>query len=187
LTYNNPAMGCVNLSYGFTLVELLLVIALVGVVLFLAVPATRDTLTAGKLKKASRELIGLERKLRVEAVRDQTDYILCIDIPSATYWVITSDMTPERLSEVKEAARQLPTGITILDIVGEKNQKKSAGEVKIKFGKNNLCPPLVIHLAEEENKMTLVVNPFLGITKIYDKYVDVSVDEGLGKDNPGQS
>jgi len=45
------------------------------VVLVLAVPSTRDVLSGNKLKKASRQLIGLERKLRVEAVRDQVDYI----------------------------------------------------------------------------------------------------------------
>ena len=43
---------------GFTLIELMLVIMVVGVILFLAVPATRDVLTTDKLKKASRQLIG---------------------------------------------------------------------------------------------------------------------------------
>ncbi len=161
---------------GFTLIELMLVIMVVGVILFLAVPATRDALTTDKLKKASRQLIGLERKLRVEAVRDQLDYILNIDLPSCVFWVTASDMTPEKQDEVKKNARHLPEGVTIADIVGENNKKQAEGEIKIKFGKNNTCPPAVIHLAYEENKMTLVINPFLGITGIYDKYVDVSLE-----------
>jgi hypothetical protein len=41
---------------------------------------------------------------------------------------------------------------------------------------------LVIHLAEDEDRMTLVVNPFLGITAVYDHYVEISPDDGLGKD-----
>jgi prepilin-type N-terminal cleavage/methylation domain-containing protein len=174
----------VNLArpLGFTLIELLIVIALIGVVLVLAVPTTRDVLTGDNLKKASRQLIGLERKLRVEAVRDQTDYILCLDLPTSSYWVITSDMTPEKQNEIKKNAKQFPAGVTIMDIVGEKNKKQAEGEAKIKFGKNNLCPPLVIHLAYEEDKMTLVVNPFLGITDVYDKYVDISVT-GSGQSN----
>jgi len=169
-------------SSGFTLVELLLVIVLMGVILAFAVPTTRDVLTGDNLKKASRQLIEMERKLRVEAVRDQTDYILWLDLPNSAYWVITSDMTPEKQGEVKKSAKHLPSGVSISDIVGENNNKQYEGEIKIKFGKNNICPPTVIHLAYEENKMTIVINPFLGVTDVYDKYVDIFVT-GSGQSN----
>jgi prepilin-type N-terminal cleavage/methylation domain-containing protein len=166
---------------GFTLLELMVVIALIGIILVLVIPTTRDVLTGDNLKKTSRQLIGLERQLRVDAVRDQTDYILCLDLPTSSYWVITSDMTPEKVHEVKENAKKLPADVVIMDIVGENNKKVSTGEVKIKFAKNNLCPPMIIHLGHGEYWMTLVVNPFLGITGVYDEYVDISVDEGLGR------
>jgi len=167
---------------GFTLVELLLVIVLIGVVLVLAVPSMRDVLTGDNLKKASRQFIGLERKLRGEAVRDQIDYILCLDLPNSTYWVLASDMTPEKQDEIKKIPKHLPSDVAILDVVGENNKKQSDGEVRIKFGKNNICSPAVIHLAYEEDKMTIVINPFLGVTDIYDKYIDVSMS-GLGQSN----
>jgi hypothetical protein len=110
------------------------------------------------------------------------DYILCLDLPNSAYWVVASDMTPEKQDEIKKRPQHLPSGVVIMDIVGENNKKQTEGEAKIKFGKNNLCPPLVIHLAYEEDKMTLVVNPFLGITNVYDKYVDISVT-GSGQSN----
>jgi prepilin-type N-terminal cleavage/methylation domain-containing protein len=167
---------------GFTLVELLLVIVLIGVVLVLAVPSMRDVLTGDNLKKASRQFIGLERKLRGEAIRDQIDYILCLDLPNSAYWVVTSDMTPEKQDEIKKIPKHLPSDIAILDVVGENNKKQSDGEVRIKFGKNNICSPAVIHLAYEEDKMTIVINPFLGVTDVYDKYVDFSMS-GSGQSN----
>jgi prepilin-type N-terminal cleavage/methylation domain-containing protein len=160
-------------SAGFTLVELLVVIVLMGVVLVLVVPTTRDVLTGDHLKKASRQLIGLEKKLRVEAVRDQVDYILSLDIPHSAYYVITADMTAEKQDEIKKRPQYLPSDVVILDIVGENNKKQSADEARIVFGKKNVCSPAVIHLAYEEDRMTMVINPFLGITDVYDKYVDV--------------
>lgn len=166
--------GKVN-KRGFTLIELLLVITLMGVVLALAVPSTRDVLTGDNLKKASRQLIAMERKLRVEAVRDQISYILCLDLPNSAYWVITSDMTPEKQDEIKKRPLHLPSNVVIADIVDENNKKKSDGEVRINFGKNSSCSPAVIHLSYKEDKMTIVINPFLGVTDIYDKYVDVPV------------
>jgi prepilin-type N-terminal cleavage/methylation domain-containing protein len=162
-------------SSGFTLLELLIVIILAGVVIALVVPSMRDTLTGDNLKKASRQFIGMERKLRGEAVRDQKDYILCIDLPNSAYWVLASGMTPEKQDEIKKRPLHLPADVIILDIVGENNKKQSADEARIIFGKNNICSPAIIHLAYEEDRMTIVINPFLGVTDIYGKYVDVSV------------
>ncbi|PKN38899.1 MAG: hypothetical protein CVU62_01485 [Deltaproteobacteria bacterium HGW-Deltaproteobacteria-2] len=169
--------GCFAVSPGFTLVELLVVIILAGVIVALAVPSTRDVLTGDSLKKASRQFIGMERKLRGDAVRDQIDYILCIDLPKAAYWVVTSDMTTEKQDEIKKNPKHLPADVVIADIVDESNKKKSDGEARIVFRKNNICSPALIHLSYEEDSMTIVINPFLGVTDTYDRYVDVSVND----------
>lgn len=167
---------------GFTLIELIIVIALIGMILVLAMPTTRDAITVNNIKKVSRQLIGLERTLRVDAVRDQVDYILILDIPGASYYVITSDMTPEKQDEIKKNAKKFPDGVVVLDVVNQKNEKISNGVVKIKFGRNNVGSPQIIHLAEDEERMTLVFNPFLGVTAAYDQYMEISPDDGLGRD-----
>lgn len=157
---------------GLTLIELMMVVLVIGVILFIAAPVALDTLTTDNLKKASRQIIGVERSLRIDAVRDQIDYVLNLDLPNAGYWITTADMTPEKIDEVKKNARRLPDGVTITDIVMTNDKKFSEGVVKIKFGKNNVSHPAVIHLAYKNSNMTLVINPFLGITGVYDKYID---------------
>ncbi len=178
---NKPARASATAcKAGFTLIELMVVIALIGIVLVVTVPTARNVFTGDSLKKASRQLIGLERKLRVDAVRDQIDYILCLDLPTSSYWIVTADMTAEKENEIKSGARKLSSGARILDIVFPGNKKFSEGEVRIRFGKNSICPPMVIHLGYEEDKMTIVVNPFMGVTGIYEEYKDVSLEEGMG-------
>lgn len=169
---------------GFTLLELMVVIALIGVVLLLAVPATRDALTVNDLKKAARQFAGLERQLRVDAVRDQMNYVLVLNVPSAHYYVITDDMTAEKVQDVeKTQTRKLSGDVTVLDVVRNKDEKIREGKVKIHFSRSGTSPPLVIHLAGGEDRMTLTVNPFLGVTAVYDDYQDISVEDGLGR-NP---
>ncbi len=173
--------GILN-NRGFTLIELMVVIALIGVMLFIAVPTTRDALTVNNLKKAARQFIGLERQLRVDAVRDQVNYVLVLNVPAASYFVITDDMTPEKVLEVEKAqSKKLAGDVVLLDVVRDKNEKIKEGRVKIKFGKNHVSPPLVLHLSQEEERMTLVVNPFLGVTAVYDDYREISVEDGLGR------
>jgi prepilin-type N-terminal cleavage/methylation domain-containing protein len=177
-----PRCGCPSKNRGFTLMELLIVIALIGVTLVFAIPTTREALTVNSLKKTTRLLVGLERQLRSEAVRDQTDYILVLNISDNTYYVMSPDMTPEKLQEVEKRAQKLPGGVVIRDIVKQKNEKISQGKVEVLFARNNISPPLVIHLADGDEAMTLVINPFLGVTALYDHYADISVDDGMGRD-----
>ena len=43
----------------------------------------------------------------MDAVRDQVDYVLILDIPGASYYVITSDMTPEKKDEIKKKCKKI--------------------------------------------------------------------------------
>ena len=93
---------------GYTLIELALVILLIGLMLFIAAPRIRDTLMNDSLSAAVRKITGVSRELRAEAVRQQVDHVLHLDLNGRAYWTYTADMTPEKQQERRKDAVRLP-------------------------------------------------------------------------------
>ncbi len=71
---------------GYTLIELVLVVFLVGLMLFLAVPKVRDSLINDTLAASVRKTVGMARGLRADAVREQLDYVLQFDLKNNAFW-----------------------------------------------------------------------------------------------------
>ena len=159
---------------GYTLIELAVVVFLIGVMLFIAAPRIRDTLLNDSLKSTVRHFIGTARELRNDAVREQVDYILHIDLNGRTIWTYSADMTPEKRDERQKAAFRLPADIKIVDVYRIGREKQLDGDAEITFFKKGYVQPTVIHLARAENAYTLVFQPFLSTIQTYDKYVDYS-------------
>ena len=161
---------------GYTLIELAVVVFLIGVILLIAIPRVRDTILNDNLTSVTRRLIGTAKELRNDAVREQVDYILHLDLNNNTLWTYTIDMTPEKRDERKKDAFCFPEGIKIADIYQINTEKQSDGDATITFSKKGIVQPTVIHLAKGDRSFTLVFQPFLSTVKIYDKYVDFSLD-----------
>jgi len=159
---------------GYTLIELALVVFLVGLMLALAIPRVRETLLHDGLKATVRHLIGEVRELRSEAVREQVDYVLQLDLNNHAFWTYSADMTPEKRDEQKKAAYQFPAGVTIVDVSQIGMENKSEGEVAIKIFKQGYVQPTVIHLKQEDRNFTLYYAPFLSTIKVYEKYARVT-------------
>jgi hypothetical protein len=85
-------------------------------------------------------------------------------------------MTPEKRDERKKDAFRFPEGVKIADIYQINTEKQSDGDATITFSKKGIVQPTVIHLAKGDRSSTLVFQPFLSTVKIYDKYVDFSLD-----------
>jgi prepilin-type N-terminal cleavage/methylation domain-containing protein len=159
-------------SRGYTLIELSVVVLLIGMMLLIAVPRVRDTLLDDDLKAATRRLISSARELRNESVREQTDYILQIDLANPGFWVYPADTTAEKRLELRKAAFRFPEGVRITDVQQADEAKKSEGEVLIHFFRRGYVEPTVVHLAGDDRAFTLVFNPFLQAMTVYEKYVD---------------
>ena len=159
-------------SKGFTLVELSVVVFLIGLMLSIAVPKVRDTMLNNGLKTAVNRLTGMARELRSDAVRNQVDYILRLDLDSNLIWTHSADMTPEAKDEMRKRAFKLPEDVNILDVCRFGKEKVTDGETLIRFSRKDYMNPAVVHLAQKDQYFTLVFEPFLNSVRTYDKYID---------------
>ena len=159
---------------GYTLIELAVVIVLIGLMLAVSIPRFRYSLITDDLKSTTRRIVGLVKGLRNEAIREQKVYIVHLDIESNLLWIECTGMGEEEKALTQERAFTFPPGVRILDVWRRGKEKNVDGRVDIRFSKKGYIEQTVIHLgAEDGREFTLVLSPFLGTIKIYNKYVDI--------------
>jgi prepilin-type N-terminal cleavage/methylation domain-containing protein len=169
----NP-MNPTNTRKGYTLIELTVVIALVGMILAVSVPRFRYSLISDNLKSVTRRMIGVVKEIRDEAVREQKAYFLYLDLETNKMWVEYFGMGQEEREITKEMAFTLPEDIRIMDVWGQERGKQVDGEAAIRFTKKGYVEYTAIHLGAKDGRaFTLILNPFLGTIKSYDAYVDI--------------
>ena len=157
---------------GYTLIELAVVVVLIGVVLLMAIPRVQDTMTQDRMRSAVRHLAGMARELKAEAVREQVDHYLHLDLDNRLFWNTRDDMTAENRTLRRNQARSLPSSVRITDVALIDADKKNQGEVIIRFFSQGYIQPAAIHLTDEDRIMTLILQPFLSTFEVQDTYVE---------------
>jgi len=163
---------------GYTLIELIVVLVLIGLVLTLAAPRLRNALLTDDLKGAARKMIGIINDLRNEAIREQRDYSLHFDLDANKFWVSYGSMTDEERAVAGEEGSSLPLDIRIHDVWIKGEGKMMRGATRIRFTRRGYTQKSAIHLSSKDGRdLTLVLSPFLGKVKVVDKYVDFEIQE----------
>lgn len=153
---------------GYTLIELLVVLLLLGTILFMAAPRLRDIIAGDPLDLAARRLSALGRELRSQAVRDQLDYHLSLDLDQQRFFAYREDTGPEGLAIKREKALSLGEGVRFAKVDAFLSEQIFFGEAIIRFSKEGYAQPALIYLESGSGKMTLLINPILPAIKIWD-------------------
>jgi len=158
---------------GFTLIELIVVVVLIGLTMGLTMPRFRQTLLFDHLKTSTRQLAGLINSLSQEAVRENEDYFLYFDLSENLYWTEKAGTTAEGRLLAKEKAVELPEDVEILDVWKKGEEKSNTGEVSIMITKKGYLQPSAIHLGTDGGRVfTLSLKTFSGKVAILEGYVE---------------
>lgn len=157
---------------GFTLIELIVVLVLLGLMFGLTVPRFREAMLTDSLDATSLKLIGLVQDLRERAVSGQISYMLHFDIREKKIWAIAGNATEEEKEEARQRAFSLPPDVKIQDIWSW-SSGKFFNEGFIRFSRKGYVEQSMIHLQSEDGReLSLELTPFLGSIKIHEGYVD---------------
>jgi len=156
---------------GFTLLELVVVVWIVGLTFFMAFPAFQGWQSGDGLREVRRYMTGLSRELRYQAVREYADYVLSVDLNDGKISSFRREDSPETRERARKKAWSLPGGVAILDLEFRDGGKIVEGEALVLFFRNGMVDPLVFHFREKEQDLSLVLEPFLGDLRVFDRYV----------------
>jgi len=155
---------------GFTLLELLVVISLMGIMLIFTVPRFHETLFLDETKTGSRWLIGKIQALKEAAIRNQKQYTLNINLDTEQFWETHASMSAEELENAALNASSLPSGLKIADIEYPIRGKITSGQTDITFYKNGTSDKVMIHLQDGDKYVSYLIEPFLSEVTRYEIY-----------------
>jgi prepilin-type N-terminal cleavage/methylation domain-containing protein len=158
-------------SAGYTLIELAVVLALLGVMLFAALPNLKPPALRDPLRLASNRLVAQLQGLKERAVADGVSYTLHIGIDTGRFWATRVQAGDEADQQAEQQAYVLPREVRILDVELVGRRKITTGEASLAFSPAGYSDHAVIHLQAGTGRYrTFLLEPFLSHVKRYDRY-----------------
>ncbi len=156
---------------GFTLLELVIIITILGITALMVFPKL-SAFGINKGKGATRHLARLIQHLAEESSSTKQVFRLHYHLEENAYSVkVLQGREFVAFSSSLVNDRKLPKGLYFEDVVTPRHGKVSDGETFTEFFPLGV-EKTVIHLKDNEQTWTLMVNSLTGRVKIFDQYVD---------------
>jgi prepilin-type N-terminal cleavage/methylation domain-containing protein len=159
---------------AFTLVEIMVVVAIIAILIGISVPSFRAFLDKEPLEKAIADVEGLCRQARAEAIVNQRPMdVILNDVDDTVALVIAPRVVikPDEMTGVNtqttEEAREIDRVDLTADLqIIEPEQEEQGLDVHIRFYPNGTSEPLEVRVSSGDGAYRLILDPVTGHTKV---------------------
>ena len=174
---------------AFTLVEIMVVVAVMGLLIGISIPAFRSIIKKAPLEQGISDVESLCRQARAEAiVRQQAMDVLfneaeeIVALTTAARVIIAPDPFTGLTVKVTEET-QLIDQVALevdLQIIEPESDEFTVGEIRIRFYPNGTSETLAVRVVGDDEAYLLTLDPVTGRTMV-GPYTDTALDAYLGK------
>jgi prepilin-type N-terminal cleavage/methylation domain-containing protein len=165
-----PRAGDRSPDAAFTLLELIVVVAIIGTVLVLTLPRIELPGRQGDLETVARYLIKSHRQLKAEAVSRQLRHTLHLDLDRQRIWVSNADMDEQQQVDAAEEGFALPRRVRLESLRLPNDREISAGAYAVQYFPDGHSFMVAIDLVEPGGRrLTLHMEPFLTAARVLDE------------------
>lgn len=147
---------------GFTLVELVVVIAIISTLLFFSMPMFKATGIFQNKDREIGELIQLIQSLKHRSIQENMDFALHFSLDSNRVWITDSTMDETSLQNARDEKIELFHDLKITRIEFPPGANGMGREAPvIGFSRKGYSDMVILHLDDGDDLVSLKIEPFL--------------------------
>ena len=169
-----------KLTSGFTLIELMVVVLIIGVMVGLA--ATRLDFVAPKyrLRGAARDVAAVMRQGKSRAAAQGKDVYFEADLSQGRYWLLVpfpkeepGDLRPVESRPLEYQplfVRSLPEGVQFVEAILGDKEKANNGRIRVRLSAFGASSHVIFNMANTDHAtISVKMNGFTGLVSFYDE------------------
>ncbi|MDO9540912.1 MAG: prepilin-type N-terminal cleavage/methylation domain-containing protein [Kiritimatiellia bacterium] len=143
---------------GFTMIELLLVVVIIGIAIGITMPALVRSIQGQRLKTAARTLVTVARYARSMAVLKQTDLTLSFNLATGQIDLTSTNAALPRFTRMIE-------GVSVAFVKIDGREEANDGTCSVEFKRNGICRPFTIKIIDRRGNYVVVKVDALAMVK----------------------
>ena len=177
-------MTVVRARSGFTLIELMLVVVIIGIMVGLAVTRLDLLVPKYKLRAAAREVASVLKQGKARAAAQGKDVYFEIDLAQGRFWLLAPFPKPEESGDPRPVesrplqyepvfVRQLPDGVHFVDVILGDKEKFTSGRARVRLSALGASSHVILNLVNSDDVVIAVrMNGFTGLLQYFDEHRD---------------